>query len=620
MIIWCVGYGMLLRFLPINFLRNNLKIIEIDFAAPWWKPIMGEIFFLSIALGTRIINAISRPLIVFCTGMVFSTGRFEYLFYLFLVRVGIYVLGLIGKISNSILQLKIVHSIHFRAHQRIIQVDPVFHSNRSSGTILGKIDRGARAFEEITDAIYIDIVMLLFGIITVTISFIPYSATLAFVTLLQLLGIIALNIYFSRNLVIPLEKNFIRADDKVKNLCVENLAQLSLIRTCFATTEINDSLMDADFRLMNKEGSLWFTYNFFYFMIKILYLISVFFVGFSLFLMMRTGILNPVTGLSLIMMYMRGTYDITRIERPLRTVFKTTVRISDLFSFINDFGKQSFPVLQTHPDPLDEPVVVEKNNITIQAAKVSFDYSPDAEIFHDHNFNLSVSTSQELKLYGIIGPSGIGKSTLMLLLGGQLNPSAGNVLVNDIDVYRIDDIIRRKIIAVQGQIASSMRGTLRHNLLFGMPKEQLHFNNQELEDILKKVGLWDIFNEKKGLDTFIGEGGLNLSGGQRQRLNFANLYLRATFYHPLLILIDEPTSSLDEISERAITDMIRKLAHSSVTLVIAHRLKTINDAVGVLDLSLLPDEKELVFYTHQELRIKSAFYKRLVSGDISLED
>lgn len=612
---------MILKFLPINFLKRKLKIIDIDFVAPWWKPITGQMFFLSIALGTRTINAISRPLIVFFTGLVFSTGQLEYLLYLFLIRVGIYALGLVGKISNSILQLRIIHSVHFFAHQRIMQIDPIFHTQRSSGTILGKIDRGARAFEEITDAIYIDIVMLVFGIITVTISFIPYSPTLALISFFQLIAIVWLNIYFSKNLVIPLEKNFIRADDKVKNLCVENLAQLSLIRTCFATTEINESLTEADFQLMNKEGSLWFTYNFFYFIIKILYLGSVFFVGFSLFLIMRSGALDTTIGLSLIMMYMRGTYDITRIERPLRTIFKTTVRISDLFSFLNDFGKQSFPVLHAkQSDSHHQPAEIKQESLSIQALKISFDYSPDVAIFHNHNFNVQVPISQQLKLYGIIGPSGIGKSTFMLLLGGQLNPSTGNVLINGIDVYQADDIARRKIIAIQGQVASSMRGTLRHNLLFGIPKKLTYFDDNALENLLKKVGLWKMFETKRGLDTFIGEGGLNLSGGQRQRLNFANLYLRATFYNPLLILIDEPTSSLDEVSERAITDMIIQLAHSSTTFVIAHRLKTINNAVGILDLSLLPYEKELIFYTHQDLQKKSTFYKQLVNGTISLEE
>ena len=104
--------------------------------------------------------------------------------------------------------------------------------------------------------------------------------------------------------------------------------------------------------------------------------------------------------------------------------------------------------------------------------------------------------------------------------------------------------MRRSLIAQQGQIASSLRGSLRYNLLFGLPEEKIHhYTDAYLMEILERVGLWAIFEAKNGLDTLIGEGGLTISGGQRQRLNFASLYLRANAYNPALILMDEPTSS-----------------------------------------------------------------------------
>ena len=80
--------------------------------------------------------------------------------------------------------------------------------------------------------------------------------------------------------------------------------------------------------------------------------------------------------------------------------------------------------------------------------------------------------------------------------------------------------------------------------------------------------------------------------------------MRASYYKPALILIDEPTSSLDEISEKAITSMIHSLARKTVTLVIAHRLRTINQAVGIIDFSLLATEKGMKIYSTQELMEK----------------
>ena len=110
-----------------------------------------------------------------------------------------------------------------------------------------------------------------------------------------------------------------------------------------------------------------------------------------------------------------------------------------------------------------------------------------------------------------------------------------------------------------------------------------------------------------------------MSGGQRQRLSFAGLYIRAQFYKPLLILIDEPTSSLDEISEMEITRMIEELAEHSVTLVIAHRLKTIEHAIGIIDLSLLSEDKKITPYTPADLLERSNYYAQLMGGKLQLD-
>jgi ABC-type multidrug transport system fused ATPase/permease subunit len=256
----------------------------------------------------------------------------------------------------------------------------------------------------------------------------------------------------------------------------------------------------------------------------------------------------------------------------------------------------------------------------ISLRNLSFSYGQKTQVFCQHNLNLEVDDQAQTKLYGIIGPSGVGKTTLVSILGGQLNPE-GEVLINQTNIYQVDDTIRRQLIAFQMQTATSLRGELKYNLLFGLPEsEELVYADTELIQVLKQVGLWSLFAEKDGLNTLIGEGGLNLSGGQRQRLNFASLYLRAKYFKPKLILIDEPTSSLDEISERAITTMIDELAQLAVTLVVAHRLKTLETAVAILDMSLAKTETNLQFMTKQELLSKSKYYQDLLSGKAVLEE
>ena len=256
-------------------------------------------------------------------------------------------------------------------------------------------------------------------------------------------------------------------------------------------------------------------------------------------------------------------------------------------------------------------------SIQIQDLNHSYD---SIEVFNHNFLNLEIPKNQANKLYGIIGPSGTGKTTLLYILGGQLNPKTGTVLIDKVNIYKVGDKTRRDIIAVQMQTATALRGTLRENLVFGIMSDEKLCSDKNLIDILKKVGLWSLFEPKDGLNTLIGEGGVNLSGGQRQRLNFAGLYLRSKHYKPSLILIDEPTSSLDEISEQAITQMIDELSQKSVTFVVAHRLKTLDQAVGILDTSLISTYPELKFYTKDDLMTVSQYYRDLQAGKAQLEE
>lgn len=264
---------------------------------------------------------------------------------------------------------------------------------------------------------------------------------------------------------------------------------------------------------------------------------------------------------------------------------------------------------------------------SIVSNNLHFDYNEKTRVFENHEINLVVNSEQQNKLYGIIGPSGTGKTTLLSILGGQLKPTSGDIIISGINIYKVNDLVRRGLIAMQMQTATSLRGKLKYNLLFGIPdlesenggEKEAIYTDDYLIDILKKVGIWPIFKDKNGLDTLIGEGGLNLSGGQRQRLNFAGLYLRSLYFKPSLILIDEPTSSLDEISEKAITDMINDLASRAMTLVVAHRLKTLEEAIAIFDSSMISESKVINFHTRAELMQMSQYYQDLMAGRVQLD-
>jgi len=606
-----------------EYLKSNLTLLPIDFEKPWWHVVIQQKFFFIFSFVIETLVNIFRPLSVIFIGWIFAQNQLEYLLYFFGIWALLYILEYFSRVSLATLELRAMHSTRYGAHQWFLKVDPIYHARRSSGTILGKIERASRTYEEFLDACYLDLLETIVGIITVIISLSFYSWKLGIIASAFLALIMILTILITFFSIQPQEKKVIKADDKFRNVSVENLAQIHLIRTTFSSNQLNNRLKRKTSRLIRKEGNLWFSFNLFYESIKLTYLCSLFILSYYIFTAIQYGNMSIPIGVSLVLSYLRGTYKVVRIERPIRYIMRSITRIQDLFTYIQNFGQQTFPVLKPAIDQCVLDLSVKQNNISIMAKNLFFDYTPTAKIFDDHNLILNVAKNKEHNLYGIIGPSGIGKSTLILLLGGQLKPTSGDVLINDIDIYHIDDSARQQLIALQGQVATSVRGTLRYNLLFGLPVEKYDkkrnpkkyaYSDEQLTDILQKVGLWNLFEVKNGLDTFIGEGGLNLSGGQRQRLNFANLYLRASYFKPALILIDEPTSSLDEISERAITDMISTLAQDAVTMVIAHRLRTISNAVGILDFSLIAKEKDILFYTHDKLKKKSEYYKRLMGG------
>lgn len=172
-----------------------------------------------------------------------------------------------------------------------------------------------------------------------------------------------------------------------------------------------------------------------------------------------------------------------------------------------------------------------------------------------------------------VGPSGAGKSTLVKLLVGLYIPHEGHIFYNGVSSSDIDFDELRGQIGFVTQDTQLFAGTIKENLLFVNPTA----TEDELWDVLKKASCnYILTRADHGLETVIGEGGLKLSGGEKQRLSIARSLLR----HPHLLIFDEATSSLDSITEEAITSTIKKISseREQITVLIAHRLSTIMHA------------------------------------------
>ncbi len=173
------------------------------------------------------------------------------------------------------------------------------------------------------------------------------------------------------------------------------------------------------------------------------------------------------------------------------------------------------------------------------------------------------------QIVGIVGHSGAGKTTFVDLLLGLLNPTAGKILADGVDIKTSLKAWRKNI----GYIPQSIYlfdDTIRANVAFGYFPNQI--DDDRIWKVLKAVQMQEFVGKlPKGLDTFVGESGVRLSGGQRQRIGIA----RALYRNPRLLIMDEATSALDNQTEKAVTDAIEKLSKNRTVIIIAHRLSTI---------------------------------------------
>ena len=205
------------------------------------------------------------------------------------------------------------------------------------------------------------------------------------------------------------------------------------------------------------------------------------------------------------------------------------------------------------------------------------------------------------EMVALVGLTGAGKSTLASLVPRFFEPNQGRVLIDDVDVacYRLRSLRQR--IAIVLQDAVLFGGTVADNLRYG----RLEASDAEVQDAACAAHAHDFITRlPQGYDTPLAQAGGSLSGGERQRLSIARALLKDA---PILIL-DEPTSSLDAISEAAVFDAFRRLRRGRTTLVIAHRLSTIRDADRIL---VLHEGRIAAQGTHAELLSSNQLYRHM---------
>lgn len=249
----------------------------------------------------------------------------------------------------------------------------------------------------------------------------------------------------------------------------------------------------------------------------------------------------------------------------LLTIQVDVVRSMALFTRIFAYFDMK-PEIENAPDAL----APQKLQGRLEFKRVAFAYDPQQPILKDISFTLEQGRS-----VAIVGPSGAGKSSLVGLIPRLYDVTAGQVLLDGMDVRKLELRALRQSVGMVTQDTYLFNGAIRDNLLYAKPQA----TQEEMEEACKKANIHDfIAAQPMGYDTVVGNRGLKLSGGEKQRLSIARVILK----DPAILIFDEATSSLDSISEDLIQDAIQPLIQSRTSILIAHRLSTVMAADEIL--------------------------------------
>jgi len=288
----------------------------------------------------------------------------------------------------------------------------------------------------------------------------------------------------------------------------------------------------------------------------------------------------------------------------IRLFFQPLRELSQKFSIVQSAlasAERIFELMDTPADlpvpsvPLRPPQL--KGSVTFQ--NVTFGYDPERPVLQNISFHLDPGKS-----LAVVGPTGAGKTTLIGLLERFHDPQEGRVLVDGIDLRSLDPTWLRRRVGLVMQDVFMVPGTLRENI--GLDTE---IDEARLREILELAQLSDLVqNLPQGLDTPVGEGGIDLSAGQKQLLSFARVLAR----DPKILILDEATANVDSETEIRIQRAIERALAGRTSIVIAHRLSTIRKASRIL---VLDGGRIVEQGTHEDLMARKGFYHHLILLD-----
>lgn len=471
-----------------------------------------------------------------------------------------------------------------------------FYDNHRTGQLMTRISNDTFDLAELFHHGPEDIVIASLNSIGAFIILMTINAKLAFISLLFLPIMALYGVYFSRKMHHALRKSRDRIGD-INAQAEDTLAGIRVVQSFtnepFETSKFQNE--NARFVESRREGYKSETY---------------FYNG-----------LMTLTQLMTVAVVIFGAVSIVNLSLDLADLLTFLLYITILIEPIQRLGNfirlyqegttgfhRFMEILETQPDIKDARDATElsqvQGNITFK--KVQFKYREG----YNHvlkNLSLHIKAGEYVAL---VGPSGVGKTTLCSLISRFYEIDGGELLIDKTDIKDITLTSLRKQIGLVQQDVYLFAGTILENIRYG----KLEATEEEIIWAAKQANIHNfIMSLPHGYETDIGQRGVKLSGGQKQRLSVARVFLK----NPPILIFDEATSSLDTESEKAVQNALEQLITNRTTIVIAHRLSTIQNAKRILVLTENGIEEE---GTHRELIDRCGIYANLYNMQLRIED